>query len=74
MLIDQSKKITSVSELSQLLGWSPFRVKSLITARYIKADKINGRWIIDAKYANDWWASLTNGDRREAEQDQHCAA
>jgi hypothetical protein len=74
MLMDQNKKILSVAELSQLLDWSPFRVKSLLTAGYVKADKINGRWVIDAKSANDWWTSLTNGERRDAESNQHCAA
>jgi excisionase family DNA binding protein len=75
MLIDQNTKIISVSDLSKLLNFSQFRVKSLITSGHIKAEKVNGRYIIDAKAVNEWWASLTNGKRHnEAEQDQHCAA
>jgi excisionase family DNA binding protein len=75
MLIDQDTKIISVSELSKLMNFSQFRVKSLITSGHIKAEKVNGRYIIDVKAVNEWWASLTNGRKHnEAEQDQQCAA
>jgi hypothetical protein len=75
MLIDHDTKIISVAELSKLLKFSQFRVKSLITSGYIKAEKINGRYIIDAKSVNEWWASLTNGKKHgDAEQNQQFAA
>jgi hypothetical protein len=75
MLIDQDTKIISVAELSKLLQFSQFRVKSLITSGYIKAEKVNGRYIIDAKSVNEWWTSLTNGKRRdEIEHNQQFAA
>jgi hypothetical protein len=75
MLIDHDTKIISVAQLSKLLKFSQFRVKSLITSGYIKAEKVNGRYIIDATSVNDWWTSLTNGKRRdEAEHNQQCAA
>jgi hypothetical protein len=75
MLIDQDTKIISVAELSKLLQFSQFRVKSLITSGYIKAEKVNGRYIIDAKSVNEWWTSLTNGKRRdESEHNQQFAA
>jgi Helix-turn-helix domain len=75
MLINQETKIISVAELSKLLKFSSFRVKSLITSGYIKAEKINGRYIIDAKSVNEWWASLTNGKMRNgAEENQQVAA
>lgn len=63
MLIPHDTKIISVTELSTLINFSQFRVKSLITSGYIKADKINGRYLIDAKSVNDWWESLTNGKK-----------
>jgi excisionase family DNA binding protein len=70
MLIDQNTKIISVSELAKLLNFSQFRVKSLIASGYIKAQKINGRYIIDSQSVNDWWISLTNGKKRsEAQRD-----
>jgi hypothetical protein len=48
-------------------------VNSLIASGHIKADKVNGRYIIDVKTVNEWLASLTNGKRRdEAEQNQQC--
>lgn len=65
MLIHQDVKITTVAELSQLLQFLQFRVKSLIISGYIKAEKVNGRYIIDAKSVNEWWASLTNGKRHD---------
>lgn len=75
MLIDQDTKITTVAELSKLINFSQFRVKSLITSGYIKAEKINGRYIIDAKSVNGWWASLTNGKKpNQTEQTQQVAA
>ena len=75
MLIDDDTKFISVSELSELINFSSFRVKSLITSGYIKAEKVNGRWIIDAKSVNKWWDSLTNGTRRaELHQDQQLVA
>ena len=75
MLVHQDTKIISVSELSKLLKFSSFRVKSLITSGYIKAEKINGRYIIDAKSVNEWWASLTSGKmRNDAEDAQQVAA
>jgi hypothetical protein len=43
MLIDHDTKIISVAQLSKLLKFSQFRVKSLITSGYIKAEKVNGR-------------------------------
>jgi hypothetical protein len=71
MLIDNHTKIISVAELSQLINFSQFRVKSLITSGYIKAEKVNGRYLIDAKSVNEWWFSLTNGKKRDdAEQNQ----
>ena len=63
MLIDEDTKIISVAELSKLLKFSQFRVKSLITSGYIKAEKVNGRYIIDATSVNEWWSSLTNGKK-----------
>jgi hypothetical protein len=72
MLVHQDTKIISVAELSKLLKFSSFRVKSLITSGYIKAEKINGRYIIDAKSVNEWWASLTSGQKRN--EDQQVAA
>jgi hypothetical protein len=75
MLIDQDTKIISVADLSKLLHFSQFRVKSLITSGHIKAQKVNGRYIIDVKAVNEWWASLTNGKKHnEAEHNQQCAA
>jgi hypothetical protein len=74
MLIHQDTKIISVSELSKLLKFSQFRVKSLITSGYIKADKINGRYIIDAKSVNEWWFSLTNGKMRHNAEENQVAA
>jgi excisionase family DNA binding protein len=75
MLVHQDTKIISVSELSKLLKFSSFRVKRLITSGYIKAEKINGRYIIDAKSVNEWWASLTSGKmRNDAEDAQQVAA
>ena len=75
MLIDPDTKITSVAELSKLINFSQFRVKSLITGGYIKAEKINGRYIIDAKSVNEWWASLTNGKKPDqTEHNQQVAA
>jgi hypothetical protein len=74
MLIDRDTKIISVAQLSKLLKFSQFRVKSLITSGYIKAEKVNGRYIIDATSVNDWWALLTNGKRREAEHNHQFAA
>src|ERR1700722_19528254 len=64
MLIDQDTKIISVADLSKLLKFSQFRVKSLITSGYIKAEKVNGRYIIDATSVNEWWVALTNGKKR----------
>jgi hypothetical protein len=71
MLIDRDTKIISVAQLSKLLKFSQFRVKSLITSGYIKAEKVNGRYIIDATSVNDWWASLTNGKRRNETEHNH---
>ena len=71
MLIDQDTKIISVAQLSKLLKFSQFRVKSLITSGYIKAEKVNGRYIIDATSVNDWWASLTNGKMRNETEHNH---
>jgi hypothetical protein len=69
MLIHHDTKI-----LSKLIHFSQFRVKSLITSGYIKAEKINGRYLIDAKSVNEWWFSLTNGEKRNTEQNQQVAA
>jgi hypothetical protein len=74
MLIDHNTKIISVAELSKLINFSQFRVKSLITSGYIKAEKINGRYITDAKSVNEWWFSLTNGEKRNTEQNHQVAA
>jgi hypothetical protein len=75
MLIHHETKIISVAELSKLLKFSQFKVKSLITSKYIKAEKINGRYIIDATSVNEWWLSLTNGKKRsDTEQNQQVAA
>jgi hypothetical protein len=75
MLIQQDTKIISVAQLSTLIRFSQFRVKSLITSGYIKADKINGRYLIDAKSVNEWWDSLTNGKKPSpTTHDQQVAA
>jgi hypothetical protein len=65
MLVEDDTKIISVAQLSKLINFSKFRVKSLITAGYIKAEKVNGRYFIDAKSVNQWWSSLTNGKKRD---------
>jgi len=68
MLVEDDTKIISVAQLSKLINFSQFRVKSLITSGYIKAQKVNGRYIIDAKSVNEWWSSLTNGKKRNEAQ------
>ena len=64
-MIDQDVKVISSSEFIKTFSSSMFKLKKLINDGEIKATKRNGRYIINAESANNWYKSLF-GDQTEA--------
>jgi hypothetical protein len=66
MIIDDKEvKLISSTEFIKTFSSSMFKLKKLINDHEIKATKRNGRYIIDAESANNWYKNLF-GDETEA--------
>jgi hypothetical protein len=62
-MISQDVKVITSTEFIKTFSSSMFKLKKLISHGEIKAAKRNGRYIINAESANEWYRKLFGEDQ-----------
>lgn len=62
-MVTPENKIMTSTEFIRTYSSSMFKLKKLIANNEIKAKKYNGRYIINAESANNWYRKLFGDDQ-----------
>jgi hypothetical protein len=66
MMVNPEVKVITASEFIKTYSSSLFKLKKLIAKKEINATLQNGRYVIDAQSANNWYRRLFSLDENRA--------